>query len=147
MDYVFLSSLIGAMVAWIFVSYDIACQWSKNLPSRIPKFPSWMQLDLLCILLRFGVPKFHLAAHGESCRSNFSLHFQQFWARTDGEGIERGWAHMNPVAMSTREMGPGFRHDTIDDHWSAWNWYIILNLGAFLIANRVDESSNTDCWG
>ncbi|KAG1846540.1 hypothetical protein F4604DRAFT_1688355 [Suillus subluteus] len=38
-------------------------------------------------------------------------------ARTDGEAIERGWSNMNPVATSTREMGPGSRRDILDDHF------------------------------
>jgi hypothetical protein len=31
--------------------------------------------------------------------------------------------------MSTREMGPRYRHDTIDDHAAAWNWHKIMKLG------------------
>lgn len=42
-------------------------------------------------------------------------------ARTDGEEVEREWLHINPVALSTRLMGPGGRHNTLDDHWGAWN--------------------------
>ncbi|KAJ7617001.1 hypothetical protein DFH06DRAFT_1343063 [Mycena polygramma] len=38
---------------------------------------------------------------------------------TDGEGPERGWALMNPLSGSTRGMGPGERHDTLDDHFAA----------------------------
>lgn len=130
MDYIFLSSLIGAMVTWLLVSYDISCQWSKKLRSRVSAFPSELQRAfLLLITLRFAVPKFHLPAHGDSCQSVFSLNYLPYTARTDGEGIERGWSHINPVAMSTREMGPGFQHDTLDVHWSALNWRKIVGLG------------------
>ncbi|KAJ7761381.1 hypothetical protein B0H16DRAFT_1719547 [Mycena metata] len=37
----------------------------------------------------------------------------------DGEAVERVWANANPVASSTRDMGPGSRHDTLDDHFNA----------------------------
>jgi hypothetical protein len=49
-------------------------------------------------------------------------------ARTDGEDPERWWAHINPVSMSTKEMGPGARLDTLDDHAAAWNWQKITKF-------------------
>ncbi len=49
--------------------------------------------------------------------------------RTDGENIERGWAWMNPASLSTREMGPGARHDTLDDQWQAWNYQRVVRFG------------------
>jgi hypothetical protein len=48
----------------------------------------------------------------------------------NGEDPERWWAHINPIRMSSQEMGPGSRTDTIDDHARAWNWRKITNLGA-----------------
>lgn len=48
---------------------------------------------------------------------------------TDAEGIERQWANLGPVATTTREMGPGYRHDTLDDHMGNWNWQKIVRLG------------------
>ncbi|KAE9403692.1 hypothetical protein BT96DRAFT_955932 [Gymnopus androsaceus JB14] len=50
----------------------------------------------------------------------------------DGEGIERGWAHMGPVATSTRDMGPGNRHEVLDDHFMHWNWRKLTGLGILL---------------
>ncbi|KLO04000.1 hypothetical protein SCHPADRAFT_948091 [Schizopora paradoxa] len=60
-------------------------------------------------------------------------------ARTDGENIERGWAWMNPASLSTREMGPGARHDTLDDQWMSWNYALVSRLGDTLF-NRFDEA-------
>ncbi|KAJ3477374.1 hypothetical protein NLI96_g10506 [Meripilus lineatus] len=58
--------------------------------------------------------------------------------RTDGEGIERDWSGLNSLATSIREMGPGSRHDTLDDHFGDWNfrWTVALpeELRAKLIA-------------
>lgn len=133
MDFIFLSSIMTAFVTWILVSYDIACQWSKKLPTRVSTFPPDLRCGFAKVLTWcFAVPKFHLPAHGDTCQSIFSLNYLPFSARTDGEGIERGWAHINPIAMSTREMGPGFRHDTLDVHWSALNWRKISSLGMWL---------------
>ncbi|KAE9391360.1 hypothetical protein BT96DRAFT_959577 [Gymnopus androsaceus JB14] len=52
-------------------------------------------------LLLFVVPKRHLPGHIRSCQVNFLLNWLPGAGRTDGEGIERGWAHMGPVATST----------------------------------------------
>jgi hypothetical protein len=86
--------------------------------------PSW-----LIGAIKFVIPKFHIYGHGPKCQTKFSLNFLKFSARTNGEEPERWWAHINPVSMSTREMGQGSRHDTIDDHTAAWNWRKITNLG------------------
>ncbi|KAH8112018.1 hypothetical protein DFH11DRAFT_1512109, partial [Phellopilus nigrolimitatus] len=132
MDYIFLSSIVGALATLMLVTYDIACQWSKKLTARVREYPLHLQAAFFCMILHVAVPKFHLKGHGEPCQSPYSLNFLRHSARTDGEGIERGWSHINPIAMATREMGPGFRHDTIDDHWSAWNWRKIIGLGIIL---------------
>ncbi|KAH9977013.1 hypothetical protein BGW80DRAFT_1249823 [Lactifluus volemus] len=58
----------------------------------------------------------------------------QYSARTDGEDPERWWAHINPVTTSTREMGPGSRQDTIDDHAAAWNFCKIIGFGSSLLS-------------
>lgn len=86
--------------------------------------PSQMQT-----MVEYVIPKFHIAAHGSSCRSCYSLNFLRYMGRTDGENIERGWAWMNPASLSTREMGPGARHDTLDDQWSSWNFRIMTRIG------------------
>jgi hypothetical protein len=129
MDFILFFSLLGTMVQLLVFSYDIACQWSRNLRTRIPQLPTVMQLSQLQITqARFVIPKFHIYAHGLSCQSVFSLNFQRHMGETNGEDPERWWAHINPVSMSTKEMGPGARLDTIDDHAAAWNWRKVTNL-------------------
>ncbi|KAF9458780.1 hypothetical protein BDZ94DRAFT_1312961 [Collybia nuda] len=39
---------------------------------------------------------------------------------------------MNPVANSTKEMGPGLRRDTLDDHFGDINWRKVTGLAATL---------------
>jgi hypothetical protein len=48
---------------------------------------------------------------------------------TDGKEIERNWAEINQVANSTKEMGPGFRHNTLDDHFGNRNWQKYKGFG------------------
>ncbi len=47
----------------------------------------------------------------------------------DGEAPERGWGDLNPLATSTREMGPSTRRDTLDYHFGDYNWRKIVRLG------------------
>ncbi|KIK80550.1 hypothetical protein PAXRUDRAFT_15722 [Paxillus rubicundulus Ve08.2h10] len=51
------------------------------------------------------------------------------WRRTNGEAPEHGWANINPVASSTKEMGPGSRRDTLDDFFGDWNWKKVIGMG------------------
>lgn len=133
MDFIVFSSLIGTIFRLLVFSYDIACQWSRNLPKRIAQLPETMQLDPEQLkATRFVIPKFHIYAHGISCQSLFSLNFLPFMARINGEEPERWWAHINPVSMSTKEMGPGARLDTLDDHAAAWNWQKITGMGKII---------------
>lgn len=129
MDYIFLASIMGLILTYLFISYDIACQWSRNLRSRVEAFPPAIQSSFLSPIVHFFVPKFHLAAHGDKCQGPFSLNWRNNVGRTDGEGIERGWSLVNLLATMLREMGPGFRHDTFDNHWSALNWRKLTGLG------------------
>lgn len=128
MDFAFLSTIMGISILMIVASYDIACQWSKNLKTRVAEFPSSLQFTLPPTLT-YVIPKFHIYAHGKSCQTRWSLNYLRWMGRTDGEGVEREWSHINPVALSTRLMGPGHRHDILDDHWGAWNWRKVVGLG------------------
>ncbi|KAG1906246.1 uncharacterized protein F5891DRAFT_1125633 [Suillus fuscotomentosus] len=128
MDYLVFSVLVSFGLAVFNLSYDIACQWHKKLWSRNSTMPQRLQFDYENKIVRFFVPKFHLKAHIQSYQTTFSFNFSKWVGRTDGEAPERGWADINRVATSTREMGPGNRRDTLDDHFGDWNWKKISML-------------------
>ncbi|KAG1869297.1 hypothetical protein C8R48DRAFT_747082 [Suillus tomentosus] len=86
MDYLFFTTLHGRCVKTLNVSYDIACQWHKYL---------W-----------FFMPKFHLPAHIFKCQTTYSFNFLKNIRQADGEAPECGWSNINPVASSTKKMGP-----------------------------------------
>ncbi|KAF8231253.1 hypothetical protein L208DRAFT_1277980, partial [Tricholoma matsutake] len=46
--------------------------------------------------------------------------------RTCGEEVESTWAGMNPLGPSTREMGPGAHHETLNNQWGGLNFRRIL---------------------
>ena len=77
----------------------------------------------------FAVPKAHLPVHQDTCKWNYSFNLLPRVGRTDGEAPERGWAATNAVASSTKEMGPGSRRDTLDDHFGDYNWRKVTHLG------------------
>ncbi|KAG1878448.1 hypothetical protein C8R48DRAFT_745161 [Suillus tomentosus] len=134
MDYLFFSSMRSSHSIHVLnISYDIACQWNKYLWSRMSAFPHKYHLNHNEKVITFLVPKFHLPAHIARCQTRFSFNFIKGVGRTDGEAPERGWADINPLATSTREMGPGSRQDTIDDHFNDWNWKKVCAMGAILL--------------
>ena len=116
MDYFFLSSLKSNIPECLIVSYDIACQWSHNLPSCYGLYPS-NPISSGDIDVTYLVPKFHLPAHVAQCQIDYSFNLVPGVGRTNGEAPEWGWAATNGVAMSTKEMGPGSCCDTLDDHF------------------------------
>ena len=124
MDFPVFSTLIGVLVIALTLSYDICCQWSRNLKKRVNQFPEAMQITLKTLFkkLKFVIPKFHLHNHGIKCHLNFNLNFLRYSAQSDLEDPERWWAHINPISMSIREMTAGSRIDLINDHAAGWNW-------------------------
>ncbi|KZS94987.1 hypothetical protein SISNIDRAFT_396790, partial [Sistotremastrum niveocremeum HHB9708] len=129
MDYIFLSSIISASVAVILISYDIACQWSKNIAQRMESYPIDLAANFFTFILRYVIPKFHLPAHGPKCQCPYSLNYLEGCARLDGEGIERGWAHLGPYSSSHKEKTAANRHDSMDDLFGSWNWRKIKEMG------------------
>ncbi|KAF8194573.1 hypothetical protein BJ912DRAFT_1030927 [Pholiota molesta] len=150
MDYLFFSSFKNLELVEVTVSYDIACQWSIHLWERMNSYPSWMHVDHMNrTTYQFLIPKFHLPAHTRPCQTKFSFNFNKNVGRTDGEGVERGWARINPLAPSTREMGPGSRRDTLDDHFGDQNWYKTTKMATHIltgikeaVAEAADRTSS-----
>ena len=129
MDYIFLSTVKDEKVKMIKISYDIACRWSINLFQRVEKYSSQLRIPEGRFSLEYFIPKFHLPAHGSSCHTRYSFNYRPGVGRTHGENIESGWAHTNPAAVATREMGAGARHSALDSHWGGWNWQKVTGFG------------------
>ncbi|KAF8134146.1 hypothetical protein K438DRAFT_1640975, partial [Mycena galopus ATCC 62051] len=110
------------------ISYDIVCQWAKCLK----EIPAHSRLSVIIKFCAFAILKMHIKGHLIPCQEEYSLNVIPGSTQTDGEGIERPWAHISGVGTSTREMGPGSREDTLNGHWGSWNWQKIVNLGAWL---------------
>jgi hypothetical protein len=139
MDYLLFRSLLFSVFAALILSYDIVCQWYKNLWKRMATYPNPLQMtNRNGVAVKFLVPKFHLPAHIDLCQMEFSFNLTKGVGRTDGEGVERGWANIDKMAPATKEMGPGLRRDTLDDHFGDSNWKKLIALGM-----RADHTSMT----
>ncbi|KAG1875869.1 hypothetical protein C8R48DRAFT_745561 [Suillus tomentosus] len=128
MDYIVFSTLSAfASTPIVNFSYDIACQWHKKLWQRVTTLPSQLQPNRAHTAFNFFVPKFHITA----CQTNFSFNWTP--------GVERGWADINRVAASTKEMGPGSRREVLDDHFGDWNWKKVTTFGRVLLC-KIKEA-------
>ncbi|RXW21399.1 hypothetical protein EST38_g4451 [Candolleomyces aberdarensis] len=138
MDYFCLATLRHNIPLLLVISYDIVCQWSINFVSRCHKYPPNPILGNPALSIKYLVPKFHLPAHVDKCRTNFSFNLTPHVGRTDGEAPERGWSGSNELAYSTREMGPGSRRDTLDDFFGDTNWDKSTRLASSLVDRAIE---------
>ena len=107
-------------------AYDCWCQYRKHRDVRLERiikdFP-----ELETVQVKYfpwtlgGIGKFHAPAHTAACRSKFSFHFMPGVGMTDGEAPERIWAIPNSLALRTKEMSSGHRHDVISDFHNDMN--------------------------
>ncbi|KAF9456838.1 hypothetical protein BDZ94DRAFT_1176782, partial [Collybia nuda] len=116
-------------------SFNIVCQWIIYLALRCSIYPPNL---LHALTITYLIPKFHLHPHQVSCQADFSFNYTPNVGQSDGEAPERGWAAMNPVANSTKEMGPGLRRDTLDDHFGDLNWRKVISMGATLLRRAME---------
>jgi hypothetical protein len=105
MDYIVMSALVGITLMLLTLSYDIACQWKKNLPTWMKKLPERIRLDQEAIEVQYGLPVWHASSHDEDCWNESSLSFLRGVGKSDGEGIERFWAFLNGTAFYTKDAG------------------------------------------
>ncbi|KAJ7429083.1 hypothetical protein B0H11DRAFT_1769987, partial [Mycena galericulata] len=136
MDYIVMAAVAGLALMMLTISYDIACQWRKNLPERMEKLPRAIRLDLTKTELQTGLPVWHASSHELECSNKNSLSFLPGVGKSDGEGVERTWADLNPAAFHTKEMGYGNRADALEDKIDAHNF--LKNLGqAYAIRRKL----------
>lgn len=133
MDYIFMSSIIGISILMLIASYDIACQWIKNLWTRVQGLPEHLQPNISPSNFHAKIPKFHFDAHGKKSHAQYSFAFTRGVGRTDGEGIERLWAILKGGAAQTIEMGPGARRNTLDDFCGFSNWRKVVGFGGYQV--------------
>jgi hypothetical protein len=103
------------------------------------KLPPLVRMTLILEMFRFVIPKMHIHAHTMECQVKFSLNLVPGSGQTDAEGIERLWASIGAITTSTRVSGPGARHDSLDNHWSFWNWLKTTGLRECLTTDWISH--------
>lgn len=130
MDFIVFCGLVRCIIVALWLSYDIVCQWSRNLEKRVKTLPTHMQIDAKILKsAKKTLPKFHEYNHGYSCQTKYSLNITRHAGRINGEDPERVWRFLNPTSMSTKEMGEGSREDTLDDFARSYNFHKITGFG------------------
>ena len=116
-------------IKWIDHSYDINCQYERNVGKRFDKHFS----DLSDVVrnIRYWIPQLHIHGHNDDCQYQYSLSFAEGVGQTHGEGIETCWAEQNQTGGMVKEMNKGHRHDTLVNFSSDWNWLKIQQMGTF----------------
>ena len=140
MDYLVAATLkLRIVLTLLLISYDIVCQWARYFAERMQRLPVAVQVELPTQPgeLRYAIPKYHLRAHKEEGHNQYSLHLMKGVGRVCGEQIERTWPKHSETAGSTREMGPGSRRDTLEDHFGYTNWRVYVSLGQFYTIDSV----------
>ncbi|KAJ7027466.1 hypothetical protein C8F04DRAFT_965213 [Mycena alexandri] len=122
MDFLFFSAVLNFAVMWLVLSYDIACQFSKNIWTRMAGLPDQYYLKIDKANVRWMVPNFHLPPHKKGCHSSFSFHFLWGAGCTHGETVEQNWEFLNGAAASTKLMGPGARLVALEGLLGFHNW-------------------------
>ena len=113
-DDIFLSAILGIMVL-LFVSYNITCQWSKNLKMCILTFLKKMHFDCAKTSVWFGISNKHFYAHSLN-HLKYSFNYFKYVAHTYSEGIEPYWSYINPVMLSMHEMSLKACHELMNNH-------------------------------
>jgi hypothetical protein len=131
MDYVFFSGIITWLWA-VFLTYDIWCQYVINLFSRMRLLPECLQRDLDRGPMDGALNEWHSTGHLAVCQAQHAVQYQRGTGKTDGEGPERFWARTNNIAFATTEMGPGTRHDAIEDAIDYHNHMKNVKIGRYL---------------
>ncbi|KAJ7040106.1 hypothetical protein C8F04DRAFT_948846 [Mycena alexandri] len=146
MDYILMSALVGVALVALTISYDIACQWKVNLPTRAAKIVKDAKLPTRLdeYEIQFALPVWHAAAHETTCQTQNSLSYTAGVGRTDGEGIERTWAILNPLGFSTKEMGYGARHDAIENKVDHLNFEKNIGQGDTLARKLIVAIAERD---
>ncbi|PPQ76635.1 hypothetical protein CVT26_012761 [Gymnopilus dilepis] len=134
MDFACGSAMRFVAILLIVLSYDIACHWFVNLFRRInTHWPSNLKPRQGTSLSPL-IPKMHEPGHQQKKgHEQFSCNLFKGAGQTDCEVPERIWSGNNAVANSTKTMGPGSRHDVLDDHFGFWNYEKYVGMGVTLL--------------
>ncbi|KAF9029676.1 hypothetical protein BJ165DRAFT_1359234, partial [Panaeolus papilionaceus] len=127
MDYILFSSLSGMKLQRVVITYDIACQWSRRLKTRMQDLPDRLHIPDH-VDVRVAVPSWHINGHGKTCQERYNVSYMPEVGRLCGDEIEQTWWTTNGLGVSIREMSPAGRHEVVNDHWNYFNMRKIIGF-------------------
>jgi Kyakuja-Dileera-Zisupton transposase len=127
MDFLIFATLIGIILPWVFITYDIGCQWLKNFHSHMADFPEHMRIQP-GMKVNIAIPSWHINGHREKCRRDFCLEYTKGAGRMCSEEVETTWSSTNALVPSIQEMALAAQHETLNDHWNGWNFRKIVGF-------------------
>ncbi|KAI0323993.1 hypothetical protein GY45DRAFT_1263709 [Cubamyces sp. BRFM 1775] len=140
-------SQLSGLQPWLDVlkllcrGYDINCQYDKKFDLRLAEFrKDFGHLPSIKTTIfppiRSPIPKFHGPAHTLICNVYRSYNYTPGVGMTDGEASERIWSAFNALAIRTKEMSAGHRHDIINDFLNDLNVRRVHAMPAALAARH-----------
>jgi hypothetical protein len=127
MDYIIFSAFMALALLRIVIMYDIACQWSANLPSRASKLPVALQPSHLT-KIKTVILSWHINGHGKKCQETMHVGYLDGVGHLCGDEVEQTWWSTNILGTSIREMTPAARHEVMSHQWAAFN---IIKISGF----------------
>ncbi|KAJ3503690.1 hypothetical protein NLJ89_g8322 [Agrocybe chaxingu] len=113
MDYTFSSAISTSDLLLVIISYDIACQWFKNLAKRICiSWPDEIKPKAQ-LKMRPQIPKLHEPGHERARHEQFSCNYCLGLGMTDCECLSESGSHL----------------DMINEHCDFWNWLKYIGIG------------------
>ncbi|KAF9038738.1 hypothetical protein BJ165DRAFT_1531802 [Panaeolus papilionaceus] len=138
MDYILFSSLSGINLQHVVITYDIACQWSHCLQTRMQDLPTRLHIPDH-VDVQVAVPSWHINGHGKSCQERYNVGYMPEVGRLCGDEIEQMWWTTNGLGVSVWEMSSPARHEVINDHWNYFNICKIVGF-RFRFARKLKEA-------
>ncbi|KAG2003598.1 hypothetical protein CC2G_004190 [Coprinopsis cinerea AmutBmut pab1-1] len=139
-DYIIFSAIAAIQLARVVITYDIACQWVKNLHKRLEKLPERLQPNNNTMSLTAAIPSWHINGHGPDCQVNHALIYTPGCGLTCGDEIEGNFSETNVLGASVREMAPGARHESLNDQWHGSNIRKLVKLKGLLAKKFRDAA-------
>ncbi|KAJ7029470.1 hypothetical protein C8F04DRAFT_1264926 [Mycena alexandri] len=139
MDFIFSSAVLNFALLWLVLSYDIACQFSKNIWTRMEGLPEKYHLQIDRLNVRWIVPNFHLPPHKKGCHSVFSFHWLWGAGCTHGETVKQNWEFLNGAAAATKLMGLGARLTMLEGLLGFHNWRRLVSH-RLILKRRMAEA-------
>ncbi|KAJ7446067.1 hypothetical protein FB451DRAFT_1188832 [Mycena latifolia] len=122
MDFLFFSAVLNFALMYLVLSYDIVCQFSKNIWGQMPELPEKYHLNIDPTFVQWMIPNFHAPGHKKGCHSPFSFHWLWGAGRTHRETVEQNWEFLNGAAALTKLMGLGAQFAALEGLFAFCNW-------------------------